>query len=97
MPGLRSAAAGGAVVSVLTDMTTDALREAWRGLRNGANATDVAFVRGMVEMGFVVGALSNEQVELWLRRIKECPGHNDEGWRDWCAYCGDMPAEEGAG
>lgn len=33
--------------------------------------------------------------ELWERRLTTCPGHDDGGGRQWCAYCGDIKADSG--
>lgn len=70
----------------------ECLQEMWFELRNGANKTDMAHVLGAIEMGHAVGALSDEQAELWRRRITTCPGHDDEAGRDWCAFCGQLPS-----
>ena len=61
------------------------LREMWLGARD----TGVDGIRGALYLAIQLGLLSEEMRELWLRRIKECPGHAD-GSRAWCAYCGDV-------
>lgn len=33
-----------------------------------------------------IGIFDREKAELWRLRIEKCPGHADEGGRDWCAY-----------
>ena len=72
-------------------MTPDeALMENWRGLRDDARRKPV--VSALINFAYDVDLLTLEQRELWLRRLDTCPGHNDEGGRAWCAYCGDMPA-----
>lgn len=76
-------------------MTTDeALTEMWRELRNDRRST--GFVRACINFAYDIEAMTLEQRELWLRRILTCPGHDDEGGRSWCGYCGDMPLEAGA-
>lgn len=73
-------------------MTPDeALTEMWRDLRN--DRRDTVNVRACINFAYDIDALTLEQRELWLRRIPTCPGHDDEGGRAWCAYCGDMPRE----
>lgn len=42
-----------------------------------------------------IGVLTVEEVRLWCVAIHSCPGHDDEGGRVWCAYCGNLPREEG--
>ena len=72
-----------------------ALREEWRCLRDDAKRYDgacavVVFLHG-------VGMLTADDAELWARRFETCPGHDDEGGRDWCAYCGNMRATTAKG
>lgn len=72
-------------------MTADeALRDLWDGLRDSHSGKDVAFVQGAVAFARMTGAISQEMAELWWHRIKTCPGHDNEGGRDWCAYCGTI-------
>ena len=68
-----------------------ALHEAWRSLRDGNSAEAKNFALGMVYAYFKIGLLEADDRELWGFRLDECPGHADEGGRDWCAYCGKMP------
>jgi hypothetical protein len=70
------------------------LDRAWRHLRNDAGAPALAPVHGAIAMAQELGALNAEQAELWCRRLETCPGHDDEGGRRWCAYCGDLPTTE---
>lgn len=69
------------------------LSEAWASLRDGASPVRKARVAGAVEMAFAVGALDVNDRELWIRRIDTYPGHDDEGGRTWCAFCGNLPTE----
>jgi hypothetical protein len=62
----------------------------WRELRNDKSLHKVMVVTGAIFFGLEIGALTVEESELWLRRINTCPGHDDEGGRKWCAYCGDL-------
>ncbi len=66
------------------------LKRLWHELRNFSDNSQVGFVQGAVYMSHWLGELDENMLELWLRRIKTCPGHDDEGGRDWCAYCGKM-------
>jgi hypothetical protein len=72
------------------------IKELWKSLRNGiGDDTDPRhyaefYVSGYLDALHCVGLLSDEQRELWGHRIKSCPGHDDEGGRRWCAYCGEM-------
>lgn len=69
------------------------LRVMWRDMRNNASAAAKLHILGAIEMAKWLGAFDDEHHELWLRRIDTCPGHDDEGGRNWCAYCGDMPRD----
>lgn len=62
----------------------------WRDLRDDHSKADR--VLEALELAKVVGIFSEERAELWrLRLWTYCPGHDDEGGRVWCAYCGNMP------
>jgi len=68
----------------------DVLDKMWRALRDGAAGEPFARVEGAIAALAAVGALSETESELWSRRIETCPGHDDEGGRAWCAFCGRM-------
>lgn len=71
-------------------MTPDeGLMDQWRNLRDDARHKPAA--RACVNFAYDCDLLTLEQRALWLRRLETCPGHDDEGGRAWCAYCGDMP------
>lgn len=66
----------------------------WTDLRDDASRPERTFLLGAIEAFRVVGVFSDEKAELWRRRIETCPGHDDEGGRVWCAYCGVMRGED---
>lgn len=68
----------------------DALMNVWRTLRNDARPVQLACAGAIVLFAHDAGLLTVEQKELWLRRFTTCPGHEDEGGRSWCAYCGEL-------
>lgn len=74
--------------TMASDVET-ALREQWLQMRDDANFDAAA---ACVRFAHRLELLTAEQEELWLRRLSTCPGHDDEGGRSWCAFCGDMPA-----
>jgi hypothetical protein len=81
-------------VSVETDwLVKDKLRERWHALRDGQGNGEPHAFEAIVLFLRETELLDAEHAELWLRRAKTCPGHMDEGGRDWCAYCGQMPRE----
>jgi hypothetical protein len=70
-----------------------ALLEEWRALRDDARYYDCA--AACVRFAHRVGMIDDVHRDLWLRCLTTCPGHDDEGGRSWCAFCGDMPREGG--
>jgi hypothetical protein len=69
----------------------EALAGRWRDLRDDARGAPA--VRACIDFAWDVGLITMDERELWLRRITTCPGHDDEGGRSWCAYCGDIPKD----
>lgn len=74
----------------LSELLQFALMERWRWLRDDARRRGE--VAACVDFAYDAGLLTAEQRELWVRRLDSCPGHDDEGGRSWCAYCGTMPS-----
>lgn len=70
-----------------------ALLDEWRALRDDARYYDCA--AACVRFARRAGLLTVEQEELWLLRLTTCPGHDDEGGRAWCAFCGELEREHG--
>lgn len=67
-----------------------ALREEWKALRDDARYYDCA--AACVRFARCLGLIADAQADTWLAAFRTCPGHDDDGGRSWCAYCGDMPA-----
>jgi hypothetical protein len=76
-------------IGQLRGLAETALRDEWRKLRDDARYYDCA--AAAVRFAAQCGLLDDQERELWLRRLLMCPGHDDEGGRSWCAFCGDMP------
>lgn len=76
-------------MDALTEQAHDALHEVWRGLRN-SHADLYAEAEAIIDFALNAGIVTANQHELWRLRIEKCPGHEDEGGRDWCAYGCDM-------
>jgi hypothetical protein len=76
-------------LGVLRGRLEDELRTEWCALRDDARYYDCA--AAVVRFAERCGLLSKDEQELWLRRFLSCPGHDDEGGRSWCAFCGEMP------
>lgn len=66
----------------------DFLDKVWREMRNDGRPFILAGAIGAVEALLQVGMLSQVEADGWLARFERCPGHDDEGGRVWCAYCG---------
>lgn len=67
------------------------LRGRWLSMRDDGVAVHRAHTLGSICVLEFCGVITPPIAELWQRRIETCPGHDDEGGRQWCAYCGDMP------
>lgn len=70
------------------------LRDQWLDLRNDCSRPMRTWTLGAVAMARELGLLSDDEADLWRRRIDTCPGHDDEGGRSWCAYCGATPRDD---
>ncbi len=66
------------------------LCEAHNELRNNRNDRATGEALGAVSALRAVGLLPDVQAMMWAKAIQFCPGHDDEGGRTWCAYCGDL-------
>jgi hypothetical protein len=80
--------------TALGKTAADWLDIGWHDLRNDKSPTRISHLTGAILLAVGVGILSADEGELWCRRLMSCPGHDDEGGRNWCAYCGDMPEEQ---
>lgn len=67
-----------------------ALTAVWRALRNDASVHPMATAVSIALFACDAGLIDRDGAELWIRRFQTCPGHDDEGGRAWCAYCGDL-------
>lgn len=72
------------------------MHERWRELCDGITPAVKSYIQGCIDSAMLCGAIDSTIAELWLLRIEKCPGHDDEGARAWCAYCGDLPKDEDA-
>jgi hypothetical protein len=80
----------------MVEAANDWLDGTWRELRNGAGPARRAYLAGAVDALRSLGLLDDAEQEAWIARGKRCPGHDDEGGRDWCAYGCDMRALGGS-
>lgn len=72
------------------------LHEIWLAMRDDASLSGRRGVAlEIIAFAYRIGVLSLEQHDLWSLRMDTCPGHDDEGGRSWCAYCGKMAVENG--
>lgn len=62
----------------------------WREMRNDRSNVAVQRAMGAIAALQVVGILTVIEAEAWTTRFSRCPGHDDEGGRSWCAYCGNL-------
>jgi len=69
------------------------LRQMHEEMRNGIEPAVLDMTDGAVGAFVAVGLLTATEGDLWEHRFRQvCPGHEGDGGRGWCAYCGDMPA-----
>lgn len=62
----------------------DQLNSVWRDCRD--DGAGIQRLQSIVRFLFLSEILTEDDAELWHRRAETCPGHGDEGGRDWCAY-----------
>lgn len=100
----RVAASDTAFLNEILDSAPEGIDELldviWRELRNGFDEFKQGVATGAIYAGLKLGLMPMDHAELWLRRMMtSCPGHDDEGGRGWCAFCGNLPptAEESDG
>lgn len=65
-------------------------RDRWRGMVD--DASDPIQDRRKSELWFALYMehITEDEYDLWSRRFKECPGHDGDPCRKWCAYCGNL-------
>ena len=80
------------------DAARDALKEnaldwlsgTWLELRDDAGPARRAYMGGAIDLLRDIGLLNEDEQTGWSARRRQCPGHDDEGGRDWCAFCGKL-------
>ncbi len=70
--------------------TIEYINQCWRDCRNDYPYYSTVCIHA-IKFAKHLGILNWEEGNRWEEKIKECPGHDDEGGRVWCAYCGDAP------
>lgn len=71
----------------------------WKSLRDGMGREGATLKHALafVEAYKEAGLISNEEADAFSLRMQyRCPGHDDEGGRVWCAYCGNIKPENPA-
>jgi hypothetical protein len=68
----------------------EVLDDLWKDLRNDCSLAKIKAVVTVIHAFHQTAFINTMEMELWERRITTCPGHEDEGGRVWCAYCGNM-------
>lgn len=62
----------------------------WREMRNNRSELIVARAMGALTALLACGLITTLEVTQWTYCFDRCPGHEDEGGRSWCAYCGNL-------
>lgn len=78
-------------MTITKEQVVKVLEEQRLAMRDGAGSHIVCFWEHLVEAAFMFGFLNEEEMRGWKEKGRECPGHDDEGARAWCAFCGDLP------
>lgn len=71
------------------DLAIDRLNMLHDNLRDGYDYNVKAVFQTIDAYGYAE-IITREEARLWILAIQSCPGHDNEGGRDWCAYCGIM-------
>ena len=79
---------------ILAKEVESILDSAWKGLRDGCSDKDKMWVIGHIEAFHAIKVLTEQEYKRWIFAVEHCPGHDDEGGRVWCAYCGNIPQEK---
>lgn len=79
----------------MTEQVEAYLSEIHCELRDNRDDRSTGQVMGAINALHAVGLLTDVEGSLWHKAIQFCPGHDGEGGRSWCAYCGDLEVEEG--
>lgn len=58
----------------------------WRERRNDGSSDALARLDGITIGLELAGVLTPMEAVGWRSEFRRCPGHDDEGGRDWCAY-----------
>lgn len=77
-------------VTVRPEQCVELLQRQWEQLRDDASELQVWLARQSAFVFELLGVLSTIECEGWIARFERCPGHEGEGGRTWCAYCGEM-------
>ena len=81
-------------MSSYPDAANKYMNEVWLELRNDGSERELQWAYGAIAAFRGVGLFDADRAELWLERLKRCPGHDDECGRVWCSYCGTLRQEE---
>ena len=76
--------------TILHDESEKILLRWWKELRDGCNGEQRGYVVGAIDILKELGILNDVERDGWIARTRTCPGHDDEGGRSWCAYCGNI-------
>lgn len=75
----------------------EVLLELWRELRDGCTVEREGEFIAVLHAFVKTEDITLKQALFYGRAIKACPGHEDKGGREWCAYCGNLNVSNGTG
>lgn len=72
------------------ELARQRMQSIWRDLRDHASSEPMRLATAVLDAFLAIELFTADEHDLWTRRLRACPGHDDEGGRSWCAYCGDL-------
>lgn len=76
----------------MKEEVAQALMEEWRAIRDDWGY--IVCAKACIRFAYTLNLITVTERDVWLAGLNACPGHDDEGGRSWCAYCGDLSTHE---
>jgi hypothetical protein len=48
------------------------------------------YAYGFLDTLFMIDEITEFDLFAYAKLLDSCPGHDDEGGRSWCSYCGNV-------
>lgn len=76
----------------MKEEVAQALMEEWCTVRDDWQYKECA--AACVRFAYTLQLITLTEHDVWQAGLNTCPGHDDEGGRSWCAYCGNISPYE---